>query len=119
MSPELDLLEYCSAEDITVQVALCLFSPDDPFNFSNVDRVRRVISIYVRQGFIIIKRRQENTERTLEPWQIRHVLEDTATWVERPDEEHDFLLSLTTAGWDAFVKGSQEFFDRLFGRRRG
>lgn len=114
MPPELDLLEQCSAEDISFQLALCVFSPDDPFNTGNIDRVRRVISIYVQQGFLVIKRHRQDGEQTVEPWSVRHILADAAPRVEAPDDEHRYLLSLTTAGWSAFVDASQGFFDRLF-----
>ncbi len=115
MPPELDLLEQCSAEDISLQLALCVFSPDDPFDLKNIERVRRVVSIYVQQGFVVIKQQREDAEQAAEPWNVRHVLADAATWVETPDDEHRYLLSLTTAGWSAFVDQSQGFFDRLFG----
>lgn len=116
MPPELDLLEQCSAEDISLRLVLDVFSPDDPLNAKNIERVRRVVSIYAHEGFIVIKQHRENGEQAVEPWRVRHVLADAATWAETPDDEHRYLLSLTTAGWNAFVDRSQGFFDRLFGK---
>lgn len=92
-----------------------VFSPDDAFNAKNIDRVRRVVSIYLQQGFIMIKQQHEDGEQTVEPWNVRHILADAATWAETPDDEHHYLLSLTTAGWNVFVDQSQGFFDRLLG----
>jgi hypothetical protein len=117
LPPEIDLLEYCTAEDITFQVALRLFDSQAPYAADNIRRVRRVISIYTQEGLIVIKRGQDENGGVVKLWEVRFILADEATWSESPDEDHRFLLSLTPAGWDAFVDRSRDFFDRLFGKR--
>ncbi len=118
MSPELDLLEHCSVEDISFQLALRVFSPDDPFSRRNIERVRRVVAIYVNQGYVAVRRVRDDNQGKLEHWESRAVLEDADTWAETPDQEHRYLLSLTEAGWEAFVEQSRGYFDRLFGREQ-
>jgi hypothetical protein len=114
MPPELDLLECLSAEDLSFSAALRQFS-DDPFDADNIRRVRRVVAIYAKQGYVLIKRPGQDEGGGVMSWEVRGILADAATWAAIPDDAHRFLLSLTPAGRDAFVDDSQAFFDRLFG----
>ena len=117
ISPELDLLEACSDEDVSFHEALLGFCGDDPFNASNVQRVQRVIAIYAREGLVVINRDYQGRKVATKSWEARSILENAAAWVESPDDEHRFSVSTTSSGWDAFVERSQIFFDNLFGQR--
>jgi hypothetical protein len=55
------------------------------------------------------------TEHVLTGWEARPVLADDGNWVASEVGGQEYLLRLTEAGYDAFVRDSEGFFRRLFG----
>ena len=103
LSPEVDLLECLSAEDLPLsQVRL---------PFSSFATAQRAVEILIRSGCAQIVA-DEGTV-VVPRWQVTRIIQDRDEW--SPDSGTAYRLRLTEKGYEQFVDDSKRFLDDLFG----
>jgi hypothetical protein len=113
MAPEVDLLEHLSVEDIGLPLVERIFS--QAAGGDQLERVRHVVSIYLRSGLVQLISVSGGMEHVLTEWEARPVLADDRKWLASLVDQQQYVLRLTEQGYDAFVRDSEGFFERLFG----
>jgi len=108
LSPELDLLEQLNGGDMSLTLASKLFP--------NLERFKRVVQIYVRSGAVRLVKEGDDGERLVQPWELRQLMDDPASWTGEGGRETEYRLGLTHEGYERFAADSQGFFKWLFGR---
>jgi hypothetical protein len=116
LPPEIDLLEYLTGQDEPLTLILSLFGPPDDAKAQ--ERARRVLTIYANEGLVEFLYEAEGEQRKLTPWQVRSVLEGWETALPNQPGGQQYLLRLTPKGYDAFVRDSAGFFDKLFSKQQ-
>jgi hypothetical protein len=111
LAPEVDLLDHLTVEDVGLPLVARIFGQAG----GKLQRARHVVSIYLRSGLVQLIHMSGGTEHVLRDWEARPVLAEDGNWTANQSDQSEYVLRLTQEGYDAFVRDSEGFFERLFG----